>query len=365
MGKDNGMSVDVKGELQGVVGDFSYEDFWSWFEQNAEHLYAVVKSEKNIAHDFIAPVTVQLNLLRDGFFLLAGMYSDDIAEMIITADGDVRVIPFIEELVALAPEINNWRITALKPPSERKDFEVNFSQGSLSAETLFFIHKENSKYPDLIDIEIVHHDINDANRHLFEQGIFIFLENYIGELASLEMIDYISIKAAHESTGELIPLSKLSSFLNWRRKEFVGRNNSILCESDNDAYVRIETMTDNDEILIAAINRTLLQQEHTTAYPWIAVVKILYGGDHGQPTLEDSLRLEGIEEYLSILIDDDVEFLNIGKETGENIMEIYFACKGFRKPAIILDKLCQRGWIFEIDYQIFKDKYWQFFERFR
>ncbi len=60
-----------------------------------------------------------------------------------------------------------------------------------------------------------------------------------------------------------------------------------------------------------------------------------------------------------------VEF-KIGRQTADGLRVIFFACKEFRKPSIVLttfandyqDKL-------NIEYDIYKDKYWQSLDRFR
>ena len=58
-------------------------------------------------------------------------------------------------------------------------------------------------------------------------------------------------------------------------------------------------------------------------------------------------------------------YLNIGRQTANGEREIYFACKDFRKPSKIFFKI-QTNYSnsFEIDYDIYKDKYWQSFNRF-
>ena len=144
----------------------SNEDFWSWFSQRANDFLDIVKSQEDVAKFFVNPVLEQLNTIREGYYVLVGMVEKDLAELIITADGDAKVIPFIERLVDSAPALNHWKITALKPPSELNDFAVNFSQGSLSADTLHFIFKEEKEYPDLLNIDIVHNDITDQNLSL-------------------------------------------------------------------------------------------------------------------------------------------------------------------------------------------------------
>lgn len=344
----------------------SNDDFWSWFSQQADGFFDIVKAQKEIAKLFVNPVLEQLNTIRDGYYVLVGMIEDDLAELIITADGDVRVIPFIERLVASAPALNHWKITALKPPSELNDFAVNFSQGSLSADTLDFIFKEEKEYPDLLNIDIVHDDITDLNRGLFEQGIFIFLENYIGEIQCLELIDGISIKAKNEAQGELISMHKLDSFLKWRNKEQVEKYDQVKHTSDDDQYTGFETKLDSGRSLITTINTNLLHWEHVAAYPWITIITMNYkNGNNGMPSKDENNLLYEIEEEVNAHLREEVYCLNIGRQTGENKREIYYASKDFRLPAIALDKISKSHKDFSIDYEIYKDKYWQTFKRFK
>ncbi len=348
------------------VNKMSHEEFWIWFSGSADLFYETVKSQESIALNFIDAVSRKLTGLRAGFFILVGMYDDDTAEMIITADGNVTVIPFIEELVSSAPNIPNWRFTALKPPTDRDDFEVGFSQASLSADNLFFTYNAQSKYPDLIDIDVVHADITDATKRLFTQGIFIFLENYIGEMECIELIDNIEIKAKHLADGELIPMSKLASFLKWRHKELVEKYDQVIHSSEEDTYVGYESETKDGLTIIATINTKLLNWEHIAAYPWITVLTLGYHqGSNGMPREDDYLLLEVLEEKVNALMAESQYCLNIGRETGGNRREVLFATKGFRQTVKVMDEVARIESPFKISYDIFKDKYWRSLERFR
>ena len=58
-------------------------------------------------------------------------------------------------------------------------------------------------------------------------------------------------------------------------------------------------------------------------------------------------------------------YLNIGRETADGVRDIYFACKDFRKPSKVLEQIISNySSELEIEYEIFKDKYWQSLERF-
>ena len=348
------------------VKKISNEDFWNWFEKNADQFFEVIKSQKSISRDFIESVSMQLNKLRNGFFILSGMYDDHTAELIITADGNVTAIPFIEELVTSAPALLNWRFTALKPPTDREDFEVAFSQASLSAENLFFTYNAHAKYPDLIDIDVVHADIIDATKRLYTQGIFIFLENYIGEMECIDLIDSIDVKATHKADGELIPMSKLSSFLKWRHKEFVEKYDQVINSTEEDTYVGYESESRDGNTVIATINTKLLNWEHIAAYPWITILTLNYNNEsNGMPNDEDYQYLDDLEERVNTLMTENQHCLNIGRETGESRREILFATKDFRKVVKIMDEVAKQESPFKITYDVFKDKYWRSLDRFR
>jgi hypothetical protein len=46
--------------------------------------------------------------------------------------------------------------------------------------TWVFYSNEHAKYPDEIDITIVHKDFNEENKTIITSGTFIFLDNYLG-----------------------------------------------------------------------------------------------------------------------------------------------------------------------------------------
>ena len=342
------------------------EDFWSWFVDHADRFFETIQSQENISRDFIDVVSIKLNRLRNGFFILTGMYDDDTAELIITADGNVVVIPFIEELVAAAPNIPNWKFTALKPATDREDFEVGFSQASLSADNLFFIYNAHSEYPDLIDIDVVHADITDYTKRLFTQGIFIFLENYIGEMECIDLIDSIDIKAMNKTKGDLIPMSKLSSFLKWRHKELIEKYDQVIHIADLDTYTGYESKTKEGETVIASINTKLLNWDHIAAYPWVTVLTLSYDNvSNGMPSDDDYQLLDTFEERVNRLMAKSQYCLNIGRETGEDKRKILYATKDFRQTVKVMDEVMNSDSLYRITYDVFKDKYWRSLDRFR
>jgi hypothetical protein len=98
------------------------------------------------------------------------------------------------------------------------------------------------------------------------------------------------------------------------------------------------------------------------------MIEIKYDGDdnNGMPDKESSELFNQFEEEIMIDLKDMDGYLNIGRQTADNERIIYFACKEFRKPSKVVYELSKKYLDkLELTYDIFKDKYWQSFERFK
>ena len=84
------------------------------------------------------------------------MVEGETAELVFTADGNLKNIVFIEALVAAAPTIKGWRFTALKSPSNSSDIGIKMSEYEFEGEfrkpslTCFFLQQ---KYPSKVTME--------------------------------------------------------------------------------------------------------------------------------------------------------------------------------------------------------------------
>jgi hypothetical protein len=342
----------------------SYTDFWNWFQDNEKTFFDVVKSHKNIEKRFFDKLLPKLAELKEGYYFLAGMLDDNTAELVLTADGNIKNIVFVEDLVEQAPEINGWKFTALKPAT---DMAINMHGYQFDNENLFFYSNDHADYPDEIDISVVHNDLTEENKEQIAHGIYIFLDNRLGELDFACNIDNMQITGRHEAEKELVPIEKLKDFLIWRQKEFIEKYEGVRCNTENDTYSALEAKLNNGNKLLAIINTQLLNWDSKASHPWIGVFTIKYDGSetNGMPDEEDYNALNEIEDEMLQYLTDKDGYLNIGRQTADGEREIYFACKDFRKPSKVFFETQQKyADRFEIDYDIYKDKYWQSFERF-
>ncbi len=346
----------------------SYTDFWNWFKDNEKAFYKVVKSHEDINKSFFDKLSPKLAELKDGYFFLCGMYDDTTVELILTADGNAKNIVFIEELVEQAPAINGWKFTALKPAMDIENLGIAMAGYQFNRDNLFFYSNDHIGHPDEIDISVVHNDRTEDNKQQIGNGTYIFLDNYLGELDFLNNIDNLKVISKHEAEKEIIPISKLKDFLTWRQKEFIEKYEGARYNTENDEHSILEAELENGNKLIAVINTQLLNWDSKASHPWIAVITLKFDGkDHnGMPDENVYQRLNQIEETINHQLPDKEGYLYIGRQTVNNEREIYFACKDFRKPSKVIYKVQQENINkFEIEYDIYKDKYWRSFERFR
>ena len=345
----------------------SYHDFWDWFLKHEQKFYRVIKSQGNIHKEFFDLLAPKLNEIKTGFWFLTGMYNDDVAELIITADGVIKNIVFVEELIAASPELPHWKFTALKQPSETNQYGLELDGYIFDESTLSFYPINHPTMPDEIDIAIVHNSLTENNVNSITNGVYISLDNALGELNAITMIDNLTIVEPPEDGTELIPIVKLRDYLIWREKEFVEKYQGFRHDTENDNYSGLEAKLKNGMPLVAVVNTDLLYWDSKASHPWIASIELKYDGadNNGMPDEMTYELLNEVEEEIMKELIDAEGYLNIGRETADNLREVYFACREFRKPSKVLNNIQERykGRV-DMDFDIYKDKYWQSFNRF-
>jgi hypothetical protein len=361
------MSFVNKSDSQQENTIASYADFWQWFVQHEKEFFQVVKNHNDVAENFFEKLAPKLQALREGFYYLTGMHDEDTAELVLTADGVVKNVVFVEELVAAAPALSNWRFTALKPALDIKHNNIRMDEVEFTAENISFYANVYPEYPDEIDIVVVHHDLTEENEDIIRQGTYIFLDNYLGELNFIESIDSLTIVGKDEAEDELIPIAKLRDFLIWRQKEFIEKYEAVRYETEEDNYSAFEAELENGWPLFAIMNTDLLEWDGKASHPWILNVQVRYDGTetNGLPDEETYALLNELEDKLVAELKDVEGYLNIGRQTANNEREIYFACKDFRKPSKVAYQLqAEYDGKLDMHFDLYKDKYWQSFNQF-
>jgi hypothetical protein len=345
----------------------SYADFWSWFKRNEKIFFKVIKEQKNIEQDFFDKLAPKLNELKDGIYYLTGMFDDDTVELILTPEGVIKDVVFVEELVSSAPEIAGWRFTALKPAMDINDVNITMAGFKFHKGNLSFYANKDADFPDEIDITVVYSDFSEDKKSAIRFGTFIFLDNFIGELNFATSVDEIIVDGKADEKAVLMPIEKLKDYLLWRQKEFIEKYDGVYNMDENGSYSLLEAKLQNGNKKIAAINTDLLMWDSKASHPWLLKIDIKYDGasNHGMPDSETYKLIREIEEKITDKLAAVDGHLYIGRETAEGTREVYFACKDFRYSSKVVHQIGRDYESrLELSYIIYKDKYWRSYNRF-
>ena len=348
----------------------SYQDFWNWFVENEKNFHKIVKQggSENITTGFFDVIAPKLDELKEGIWYLTGMLDEDTVDLILTADGDIKNFYLIEELIAAAPKLKGWKFRAHKPELDIENVGIEMAGFSFTNDNISFYSNDIKEYPDEIDITIIHDDYNEENKEDIINGTYIFMDNYLGELNSLTIIDNITFKSKEEIEKELIPIEKFKSFINWRQKEFVEKYVGIRRNTNEDSYGSLEATLQSGNKLLAIVNTDVLNWDAKASHPWILRLELKYEGARNNGFPEESMYqlLNEIEEEFNLELKDFEGYLNIGRETANGLREVHFACKDYRKPCKVSNEIIKKySDQLIISYEIYKDKYWRSFEKFQ
>ncbi len=338
------------------------EDFWKWFAANSKTFYAVIKSRKRFKEDFFDKLSQKLDELKVGYFCQTGMLNENTVELILTAEGTIKNMAFVEDLVADAPEIPGWKFTAHKPEMGIDRLAINARGYTFNKDNLSFYADEIVGCPDEISLVVAHNELTAENQKEISIGIYIFLDNYLGEIRSNTTIDDLRILPKSETTEELIPIEKLKSYLIWREKEFTEEYNNMVIDISEHQHVSMGATLSNGSPLLAAINTDLLKWDNKASHPWILKFEMSFNGSahNGLPDSQTHKLLCEIEEEVELQFKDFNGHLYLGRETSEGVRTIYLACNEFRDCSRIAHKVVEQYKPFiDIIYDIYKDKYWQ------
>lgn len=333
--------------------DTQYKSFWKWFVEQEAVFLEVIKNNDGVVEKFIDVVGPRLKEINPNFNMLTGMSKDGVGELIITPDGALKALPFVDDLVAVAPNLAHWRFISCKP--SMKGIGLDMNGFLLDENTISFIPIYDKEYPDYIHLRFIVKECTPENESDIGNALYLFLDNYLGEEKTMTMIDYLEVKGEEDIEGDVISVTKLSDYLSYREAEFVEKYDSIIRVNEADEYSILESNGDNGR-LIVVVNTTFLNWDQKMSYPWVVKMSIGYeGNEDGMPSTNDLSMMDEIEDLLL-----ETDLLNsVARETGANERTLFFATKDYRNASReVLKTISLFTDKFDIDYTIYRDKYW-------
>jgi hypothetical protein len=148
--------------------------FWREFAAAEATLQALPLRERvEQANDLLAPHLQGLALE------MQGGPDDDVVELIVTAHGSIDKFPLLTQVVAAAPKLAHYRVTAFRERSTQPDFPIGMDGFELStSDVLVALQQDNGQVAlELRFARDIPHDFEDHARHM----TFIMMDHVLGE----------------------------------------------------------------------------------------------------------------------------------------------------------------------------------------
>lgn len=193
--------------LANLFGIDPQKRFWKWFEDNASSL-ATVRSGKD---PILQKLTRELRKVHPNLDFEMGLGDDNQSEFIVSANGIKKVFPIVEQLVACAPTLPNWKIIAFRQPKGSVS-EILYENFRLRAEDVWFSSKRRM---DKVDLTIYIRDLSPSNQEPAIGASFILLDNELGEYFVATGIGFIEHKPLLENPAArgFQPLSEIRTIV--------------------------------------------------------------------------------------------------------------------------------------------------------
>lgn len=181
--------------------------FWNWFVQNKKQ-YESLEDDQDERLDVLSEL---LNKVESGLSIEISNDSMETHGIIISAEGDIDKFPIVKEIVAKAPFIAGWKVTAFRQPA-MEDFTLEYEDIQLTPSQLYFepVIEENALDIIIYGYGFKKHDFNE----LMHYGL-IMLDNVMGEyncVTKVRHYDFLDLEEA-EDLEDLRPLPEINAFL--------------------------------------------------------------------------------------------------------------------------------------------------------
>ena len=181
--------------------------FWEWFEDNASSLAAVKSGNDPILRKVIR----ELHRVHPNLDFEMGLSDNDWLEFIVSANGIREVFPVVEQLVACAPVLPNWKILAFRQPKGSVP-EILYENFLLKAEDVWFSYKHRM---NKVDLTIYIRDLSPGNKEQAIGASFILLDTMLGEYLVATGVGFMEHKPLPDSPAArgFQPLSEINTVI--------------------------------------------------------------------------------------------------------------------------------------------------------
>lgn len=176
--------------------------FWSWFAANADKVRLVKTGQEPI----VGPLSAELRRVHKDLVWEMGGAKDGCLEFTVSAGGISSVIPEVEALVAAAPSIPGWKVSAFKQ-RHPEGLSVQTHGRKLGPESVFYVAQ---KQGEKLDLWLYIDGLDASNKRDLMGACFILLDSQIGEYDAMTRIGKIEFLPLMDADGRQRPLTALA-----------------------------------------------------------------------------------------------------------------------------------------------------------
>jgi hypothetical protein len=171
--------------------------FWQWFAANSDRLKALSTLDEH-RHALIAEIDRELARVHPG---LTWEHYPKESVLVISADGNRRLFPEVQKLVAAAPSIPGWRIMAFRQRSDLSaDLSLEYSNYKVRfKDTWFRLEPEGTK----VGVTLFMPHPQEADPHAIGSAAFLLLDVALGEYDVETKLGSVDWKPVPEQPGSL------------------------------------------------------------------------------------------------------------------------------------------------------------------
>lgn len=196
--------------------DSAISRFWAWFRENEAKLWAM----PNADDPFWDTALGQLQLVDKGLRFEMSDPQGGRRDFVITAEGDRRLFPLVDSMVAAAPSLRRWTFTPLKP-AMGFDFTHRYEDVLYDPKAMWFLPLERAERPPDLGLRIGIPSLRELDRDAAEFAVTIILETGLGERERAADVQHVEVvrKPNDPADEGYIELPELPAYIAWRKRK--------------------------------------------------------------------------------------------------------------------------------------------------
>ena len=191
------------------------EQFWNWFSENSHRFSSLAKNPSK--GKLLDEILSRLHSVNAGLYLEVSVPVNGVNEFVITAEGKKSLFPVIDEMISVAPKLDGWKFTALRPPMGF-GVGIKYAGVSLKPDEMWFLPLTAGPNAEQFGLRLGIPNLAHTDKPAALNAGRILLDTCLGERQCAESIEHVEVVALPKNPkGEgFFALTELVDYLNWR-----------------------------------------------------------------------------------------------------------------------------------------------------